>query len=183
MRELAGASSVSSLDIRRLPALATCQERGYASARSAVRLQAAWAQVHEPGDEHGEQVVEARLDLSLMTAGSGLHNPAMLENAIDRHRTKLDALEAAILRGPGVIPPEARRAAARDQDVPGAFAVYVNTIHRYAYRVTDGMVAGLAAAGADDDTVFEISVAAAYGAARARLDAGLRALRATGDDD
>jgi hypothetical protein len=43
------------------------------------------------------------------------------------------------------------------------------------------MVAELAE-GASDDEVFEISVAAAYGAARERLEAGLRAVRnARGD--
>jgi hypothetical protein len=62
--------------------------------------------------------------------------------------------------------------------VPEPFAAFVDTIHRHAYRVTDGMVAGLGEAGADDDAVFEVSVSAAYGAARARLDAGLRALEA-----
>ena len=61
--------------------------------------------------------------------------------------------------------------------VPEPFAAFVDTIHRHAYRVTDRMVAGLAEAGAGDDEVFEMSVAAAYGAARERLEAGLRAVR------
>ena len=43
--------------------------------------------------------------------------------------------------------------------------------------VTDQMVAELAEAGASEDEVFEISVAAAYGAARRRLEAGLIAVR------
>ena len=94
----------------------------------------------------------------------------------DRHRPKLEALEAAILRGRGVLPPEARQAAARGDRTPEPFADYVDTIRRHAYRVTDRMVAGLAEAGASEDEVFEVSVAAAYGAARRRLDAGLRAL-------
>jgi hypothetical protein len=95
----------------------------------------------------------------------------------DRHRPKLEALEAAILRGRGVLAPEARQAAARGDRTPEPFADYVDTIHRHAYRVTDRMVAGLAEAGAGEDEVFEISVASAYGAARRRLDAGLRAVR------
>jgi hypothetical protein len=98
----------------------------------------------------------------------------------DRNRPRLDALEAAVLRGPGVLPAEVRQAAARDVGVPDGFATYVETIHRHAYRVTDAMVADLARR-TDDDTVFEISVAAAYGAARDRLDAGLQALRAARD--
>jgi hypothetical protein len=95
----------------------------------------------------------------------------------DRHRAKLEALEAAIVHGQGVLPPEARQAAARGDGTPGPFADYVDTIHRHAYRVTDRMVAALAEAGAGEDEVFEISVASAYGAARRRLDAGLRAVR------
>ena len=93
-----------------------------------------------------------------------------------RHRPKLAALEAAILSGRAVLPPEVRQAAARNDQVPEPFADYVDTIHRHAYRVTDRMVAELAE-GAGDDEVFEISVAAAYGAARERLEAGLRAVR------
>lgn len=95
----------------------------------------------------------------------------------DRHRPKLEALEAAILHGGGVLPAEARQAAARGEGTPEPFADYVDTIHLHAYRVTDQMVAGLAKAGAGEDEVFEVSVAAAYGAARRRLDAGLRAVR------
>ncbi len=95
----------------------------------------------------------------------------------DRHRPKLEALEAAILHGRGVLPSEARQVAALGERTPEPFAGYVDTIHRHAYQVTDQMVAGLADAGASDDEVFEISVASAYGAARRRLDAGLRALR------
>jgi hypothetical protein len=98
-----------------------------------------------------------------------------------RHRPKLEALGAAILSGSAVLPPEARQAAARNDKVPEPFSDYVDTIHRHAYRVTDRMVAELAE-GAGDDEVFEISVAAAYGAARERLEAGLRAVRnARGD--
>jgi hypothetical protein len=103
-----------------------------------------------------------------------------LEDPAKRHRPRLDALEAAVLQGPGVLPPEVRQAAARNDGAPEEFATYVDTIHRHAYRVTDTMVADLAK-GTDDDTVFEMSVAAAFGAARTRLDAGLQALRAARD--
>ena len=104
------------------------------------------------------------------------------DDATDRHRQKLDALGAAILDGRGVLPSEARQAAARNEAVPEPFAAFVDAIHRHAYRVTDRMVAGLAEAGAGDDEVFEMSVAAAYGAARERLEAGLRAVRAARAD-
>lgn len=105
----------------------------------------------------------------------------MLDDPTNRHGPRLEALASAILRGPGVLPPEARRAAAQNDGAPDTFEAYVDTIHRHAYRVTDEMVVGLAEAGADDDAVFEISVASAFGAARERLDAGLQALRAARD--
>jgi hypothetical protein len=105
----------------------------------------------------------------------------MSEGATDRHRPKLDALGGSILDGPGVLEAEVRHAASADDGVPEPFTAYVDTIHRHAYRITDATVTGLGAAGADDDAIFEISVAAAYGAARARLDAGLAALRAASE--
>ena len=104
-----------------------------------------------------------------------------IDDPTNRHRQRLDALDAAVLRGPGVLPAEARQAAARNVQVPDGFTTYVETIHRHAYRVTDAMVAELSTR-TDDDRVFEISVAAAYGAARNRLDAGLQALRTVRDD-
>ena len=73
----------------------------------------------------------------------------------ERHRAKLDALEAAILNGRGVLPPEARQVAARGDRTPEPFADYADTIHRHAFRVTDQMVAELAEAGASEDEVFE----------------------------
>ena len=105
-------------------------------------------------------------------------DPMRPDDATERHRDLVDALAAAVLEGPGTLPPQLRAAAARDEDVPEPFAGFVRTIHRHAYRVTDRMVEGLAET-ATDDAVFEVSVAAAYGAARRRLEAGLDALRAT----
>jgi hypothetical protein len=93
-----------------------------------------------------------------------------------RHRRALEALGASVLDGPGVLSSDVRRAAAAAEGVPERFASLVDTIHRHAYRVTDRTVAELLAAGATEDEVFEIAVAAAYGAARRRLEAGLRAL-------
>ena len=105
----------------------------------------------------------------------------MPDDPTNRHRPRLEALATAILRGPGVLPPATRQSAARNDGVPDRFEAYVDTIHRHAYRVTDAMVAGLAETGADDDAVFEISVASAFGAADERLDAALQALRAARD--
>ncbi len=114
----------------------------------------------------------------------GIGSPSILprmsvesgSEAPTRHREALEALRASILDGQGVLSPEVRRAAASAEGVPEPFTLYVEAIHRHAYRITDRVVSELGEAGASDDQLFEISVAAAYGASRARLDAGLRAL-------
>ena len=53
----------------------------------------------------------------------------------------------------------------------------MDTIHDHAYQVSDRAVSDLRAVGAGEDEVFEVTVSAAFGAARARLEAGLAALR------
>jgi hypothetical protein len=97
----------------------------------------------------------------------------------ERHRQAFDALQTAIIGGDAVAvtPVEARRAAAERTDVPERFAAYVDTIHAHAYQVTDQTVSDLRMAGASQDEVFEITISAAFGAARERLEAGLSVLR------
>ena len=62
-------------------------------------------------------------------------------------------------------------------EVPTPLAAYVDKIALHAYTITDGDVAALQRAGSSDDAVFEITVAAALGAALGRLERGLAALR------
>jgi alkylhydroperoxidase family enzyme len=97
----------------------------------------------------------------------------------DRHREAFEALQTAILDGDGlaVTPAEVRRGAAERVDVPERFAAYVDAIHDHAYQVSDRTVTDLRTAGATQDEVFEVTVSAAFGAARERLEAGLAALR------
>jgi hypothetical protein len=95
----------------------------------------------------------------------------------DRHADVLTRLEARLRAGPGELSPQTR-AAAIDAD-PLAQA-YVETIRRHAYKLTDRRLEELAQADWSDDQVFELTVAAAFGAAKRRLDAGLAALDAAG---
>ena len=61
--------------------------------------------------------------------------------------------------------------------VPAALRQYVDTVARHAYRVTDADVRALQVAGQSDDTLFEVTVTAAVGAAMHRLQRGMAALR------
>lgn len=62
-------------------------------------------------------------------------------------------------------------------NLPPSLSHYVDTVARHAYKVTDADVASLQQAGQSDDSLFEITVAAAVGAALHRLDRGMAALR------
>jgi hypothetical protein len=86
-------------------------------------------------------------------------------------------LVQAVLTAPGDTPLEARRAALEHATAAGALGAYVSKVARHAYRVTDAEVAALRQAGHSDDSLFEITVAAAVGAAVHRLDRGMAALR------
>jgi alkylhydroperoxidase family enzyme len=60
---------------------------------------------------------------------------------------------------------------------PAAIHGYLEMVRRHAYRVTDGDVERLKAAGLTEDEIFEQTVAAAVAAGLERLDAGLRTLQ------
>jgi len=107
----------------------------------------------------------------------------------ERYATYSAHLVDRVLAAPGHTPRELRRAvlarAARlgltpgpgGADVPAALAGYVDKVARHAYTVTDEDVAALQRAGTSDDALFEVTVAAALGAALGRLERGLAALR------
>jgi alkylhydroperoxidase family enzyme len=72
---------------------------------------------------------------------------------------------------------EALRVAARpDRPVPAVMQPYVEKVRSGAYRVTDGDVNELRAAGFSEDEIFEQTVSAAVSEGLVRLDAALRAL-------
>ena len=82
-----------------------------------------------------------------------------LRRAIERYASSLSAArpEAAI------IPPE--------------LEAYVSKVTLYAYKVTDEDIAELKALGYTEDELFEITISAALGAGRTRLEYGLAALK------
>lgn len=111
----------------------------------------------------------------------------------DRHI--FERLRTGVLDGPGVTSPALRQgvaAMAGEMALVGAgrslvvqqlaaplaadLAGYVATIARQAYRVTDETIERLRAAGHSEETLFEITVAAAVGAGLARLERGLALL-------
>ena len=106
----------------------------------------------------------------------------------DRYATWPRRLTETVLGTPGHTSIELRRAvrarAARLSEgpwtgdgVPQSLATYVDKIARRAYAITDADLEALHRTGNSDDVLFEITVSAALGAALARLERGLAALR------
>ena len=111
-----------------------------------------------------------------------------MRDANERYAIWPRRLTETVLGSPGHTSIELRRAiagrAARLEEraetgdgVPESLATYVDKIARRAYEITDADLEGLHRAGNSDDVLFEVTVSAALGAALARLERGLAALR------
>jgi len=104
----------------------------------------------------------------------------------------VQAVSDAVVTGPGKTPSELRKAvmarAARfasgrsGAPAQAPFGNYVDKIAQHAYKVTDEDVTSLQTAGNSDDVLFEVTAAAAVGAALGRLERGMAALQGREDD-
>jgi hypothetical protein len=99
-----------------------------------------------------------------------------MSDPADPFQAAREKLEAAAFEGRGETDPALRRAAATGSGLPPAWASYVDTVRRHAYRVRDEDVEALRRAGCSEDQIYEMTVCAALGAAGERLRAALRAL-------
>ncbi len=86
-------------------------------------------------------------------------------------------LHERALSGPGTLDASVRRAAAGEGALAEDLRSYVAKVRLHAYRVVDEDVAALRVAGYTEDQIFELTISAALGAGRSRLDAALAALR------
>ena len=99
----------------------------------------------------------------------------------DQHAKALARLEERLRSGPGELTSAVRTAAIDADPLPDPLAQrYVETLRQHAYKLTDRDLEELARAGWTDGQVFELTITAAFGAARRRLDAGLAALSEAG---
>lgn len=94
-----------------------------------------------------------------------------------RYETFRKRLEDSVLETPGDTSAAQRRSAMQRGTLPPPIASYVDKVARHAYKVTDADVAALDKAGLSGDAIFELTVAAAVGAAFYRLERGMAALR------
>lgn len=85
-------------------------------------------------------------------------------------------LRHAVFDAPGVTPPELRRATTTGLDLAEPWRSYTALVRDASHRITDEDITRLTGAGHREDEVFELTVAAAVGAALSTYDAGQRAL-------
>jgi alkylhydroperoxidase family enzyme len=88
----------------------------------------------------------------------------------------------AVLDSSGVTPNALRWAAfhGRLAELPVELKSYVEKVAKHAYRVTDADIEALKRAGHSEDAIFEVTAAAALGAAILRLERGLIILNESG---
>ncbi|HLY30585.1 MAG TPA: hypothetical protein VKQ36_06130 [Ktedonobacterales bacterium] len=101
----------------------------------------------------------------------------------DPYAQQLHRLEDALLRGPGTLDTTTRASLAAGHDTPEPLAAYARKVALHAYQVTDDDIQALLAAGYSQDQIFEATLSVAFGVARLRLDAGLRALGVTASEN
>ena len=104
-------------------------------------------------------------------------SPGADRRADRRHAKQLAALLRAVLHSPGATEPSVRQAIFRGAPQDGPLGAYVALIRGQSYRISDEDVQRLLESGMSQDTVFELTVVAALGAAAERLDVGMRAVR------
>ena len=106
--------------------------------------------------------------------------------------TEVRRLAETVLDGPGETPNTLRRSiearAARlgggereEAPIPSELESYVHKVALYAYKVTDEDVEELKASGYSEDEIFEITIAAAFGAGLARIEKGFGVLKGGGE--
>jgi alkylhydroperoxidase family enzyme len=94
----------------------------------------------------------------------------------DPYAPLLAEVRRAVLDAPATTDTKLRRAAATRGEVPASLASYLDKVHDAAHAITDADVDALKAAGHDDDAIFELTVAAAIGAASHRAERVLAVL-------
>jgi alkylhydroperoxidase family enzyme len=95
-----------------------------------------------------------------------------------RYTELVTATTHAVLESKGETEPALRWAVfhRRMEELPASVRAYVDKVTQHAYKVTDADIDSLKSNGFSEDAIFEITGAAAMGAAITRLERGLIAL-------
>jgi AhpD family alkylhydroperoxidase len=90
------------------------------------------------------------------------------------HGSPVENLRHAVLHAAATTDPALRQAAATGENLTEPWQSYTALVRDASYRITDADVTRLVSAGHPEDEIFELTVAAAVGAALRSFDAGSR---------
>jgi hypothetical protein len=142
--------------------------------RDALRVNLVWNIVNRLGLAFGFELRDGQLEPGTKALHrSGYRMPAFL---VGRHGQGdlVENLRHAVFDSPGVTSTADRAAAGSGGGLPEPWRTYAAAVRDAPESITDADVAALRAAHGEDE-IFEITVAAAVGAALHSLEAGLRA--------
>jgi AhpD family alkylhydroperoxidase len=147
--------------------------------REALNVDLVWNIVNRLANAFGFTLREGQLHSGTRALHRfGYRFPAFLlagDPASDRGDVVAD-LRHAVLNTPATTDPALRAAAAAGDPLPEPWQSYATAVRDASYRITDADVDRLTAAGYSEDQIFEVTVAAAVGAALRSFDAGRNAL-------
>lgn len=149
------------------------------AAREALRVDLVWNIVNRLANAFGFSLRGDQLHSGTRALHRfGYRFPGFLLAGGDRadRGEEIANLRHAVFDASAVTEPALRRAAATSTDLDEPLRSYTALVSDASYRVTDTDIASLKANGHNEDEIFELTVAAAVGAALRSFDAGRQAL-------